>query len=215
LRHSTRQRRTPGTWWQVKPSESTSVREDDHDDASSSLDQPVMSDGEKLVEEALMAEVERALFVASPGKAEPSSYRLALNRPDADAWQKAAEEEMDAHAHNGTWEIVKRNADGLLEHYKARLVANDFSHCPGFDYFETFDPTAKFAAIRAILALSAIEDFHLRSVDISHAFINGELDTKVYMEQPEGFEQGEPITSVCCRRDFMVSSKCPGCGIRS
>ncbi|THH17646.1 hypothetical protein EW146_g3207 [Bondarzewia mesenterica] len=183
LRLSTRQRRTPGTWWQVKPSESTSVREDDHDDASSSLDQPVMSDGEKLVEEALMAEVERALFVASPGKAEPSSYRLALNRPDADAWQKAAEEEMDAHAHNG-------------KHYKARLVANDFSHCPGFDYFETFDPTAKFAAIRAILALSAIEDFHLRSVDISHAFINGELDTKVYMEQPEGFEQGEPITSI-------------------
>ena len=87
---------------------------------------------------------------------------------------------------------MKHNTDGSVERYKARLVAKGFSQRPGFDYFETFAPTAKFAAIRAILALSALEDFHLRSVDISHAFINGDLDTVVYMEQPEGFEQGGP-----------------------
>ncbi|THH12405.1 hypothetical protein EW146_g7733 [Bondarzewia mesenterica] len=37
-----------------------------------------------------------------------------------------------------------------------------------------------------------IEDFNLPSVDISRTFINGELNTKIYMEQPEGFEGGEP-----------------------
>ena len=32
----------------------------------------------------------------------------------------------------------------------------------------------------------------LRSVDISHAFINSEVDTEIYMRQPEGFKQGGP-----------------------
>ncbi|THH15075.1 hypothetical protein EW146_g5347 [Bondarzewia mesenterica] len=80
-------------WWQVKPSESTSVLEDDN--VSSPLDKSVVSDGERLVEGTLTAEVEHALFVASPSKAEPSSYRQALNHPDADEWQKAAQEEME------------------------------------------------------------------------------------------------------------------------
>ena len=164
---------------------------------------------EPIVEDAFLAEVERALFTSGAEKAEPSTYRQAMKRPDADEWQKAAEEEMEAHARNRTWDIVplpegckaigsrwvfkvKHNTDGSVERYKARLVAKGFSQRPGFDYFETFAPTAKFAAIRAILALSALEDFHLRSVDISHAFINGDLDTVVYMEQSEGFEQGGP-----------------------
>jgi hypothetical protein len=44
--------------------------------------------------------------------------------------------------------------------------------------------------IRTILALAAIEDLELRSVDISHAFNNGDIDAEIYMKQPEGFEQG-------------------------
>jgi len=44
--------------------------------------------------------------------------------------------------------------------------------------------------IHTILALAAIEDFELRSVDISHAFTNSDIDAEIYMKQPEGFEQG-------------------------
>ena len=147
-------------------------------------------------------------FVASLGP-EPHSYRQALMRPDAAQWTKAAEEEIEAHSQNGTWELadlpagrraigsrwvfkVKRTADGSIERYKARLVAKGFSQRPGFDFNETFAPTARFSAIRTILALSALEDLHLQSIDISHAFINGDLEEEVFMEQPEGFEQGEP-----------------------
>src|SRR3954447_22077372 len=46
--------------------------------------------------------------------------------------------------------------------------------------------------IRLILALAAIEDLHLRTVDISHAFINGELEEEIYMKQPQGFQEHGP-----------------------
>ena len=69
---------------------------------------------------------------------EPTSFRQSQQHFDADLWQKACEEEMEAHR-LGTWEIVnsppgkhaigsrwfmkvKRNADGSLDHYKARRL---------------------------------------------------------------------------------------------
>ena len=40
--------------------------------------------------------------------------------------------------------------------------------------------------------MAAIEDLHLRSVDVSHAFINSEIDTEVYMAHPCCFVQHGP-----------------------
>ena len=42
------------------------------------------------------------------------------------------------------------------------------------------------------LSLSALEDLELESVDISSAYLNGELKEEVYMRQPEGFEEKTP-----------------------
>ena len=76
-----------------------------------------------------------------------------------------------------------------MEQFKARIVAKGYNQRPGFDYMEIFAPTMRQATIRLILALAAIDDLHLRSVDISHAFINGDIDAEVYMMQPEGFKE--------------------------
>jgi hypothetical protein len=116
---------------------------------------------------------------------------------------------MEAHRQNGTWEIVKlppgkraigsrwfmkvkHNADGSLDRYKARLVAKGYSQRPGFDFKETFAPTVRYSTIRIILAIAALEDLELRSIDISHAYLNGELEEEIFMQQPEGFEVGGP-----------------------
>ena len=129
-----------------------------------------------------------------------------MRRPDWQLWYNAATAEMQAHVNNGTWELVKlpsdrkaigskwvfkvkRNPDGSVERYKARVVAKGFSQRPGIDFFETFAPTTKWAALRAILALAALEDLELESLDISTAYLNGSIDAEVYMKQPEGFEQ--------------------------
>jgi hypothetical protein len=83
---------------------------------------------------------------------------------------------------------VKRNADGSVERFKARLVAKGYSQRPGFDFTETFTPTVRYSAVRTILAIAALEDMHIHSLDISNAYLNGVLEEEVYMQLPEGFE---------------------------
>ncbi|CDO78104.1 hypothetical protein BN946_scf184683.g1 [Trametes cinnabarina] len=95
----------------------------------------------------------------------------------------AAQDEIQSLMENQTFELVqlplgrkaigsswvfrvKRNADGSIERYKGHLITKGFSQRPGFDYNETFAPTPKWALIRAILALAALEDLELESVDI-------------------------------------------------
>jgi len=162
----------------------------------------------------------------SASVAEPTSYKQSQQRPEAQLWHTACEEEMEAHSLNGTWEVVKlppgkraigsrwfmkvkRNADGSLDRYKARLVAKGYSQRPGFDFKETFAPTVRYATIRTVLAIAALEDLELRSVDISHAYLNGTLEEEIYMQQPEGFEVGGP-DHVCRLRKSLYGLKQAG-----
>ena len=91
---------------------------------------------------------------------------------------------------------VKHNQDGSIERFKACLVAKGYSQHPGLDYNESFAPTFRPATLRIIMALAAVEDLELRSVDITSAFTNGDLDEEIYMKQPEGFHIGAP-NQVC------------------
>jgi Reverse transcriptase (RNA-dependent DNA polymerase) len=41
--------------------------------------------------------------------------------------------------------------------------------------------------VRLLLALAALEQWHLQAVDVKTAFLYGKLDEELYMRQPEGF----------------------------
>jgi hypothetical protein len=41
--------------------------------------------------------------------------------------------------------------------------------------------------VRLLLALSALEDWEIEALDVKTAFLYGNLDEELYMEQPEGF----------------------------
>ena len=58
-------------------------------------------------------------------------------------------------------------------------MAKEYNQHPGFKYLEVFTPTICMPTMRTMLALAAIEDQHLWSIDISHAYLNGEIDIPV------------------------------------
>ena len=55
------------------------------------------------------------------------------------------------------------------------------SQRPGFDFKETFAATVHYSTICIVLVWAALEDLELRSVDISHAYLNGTLEEEVYI----------------------------------
>jgi len=55
------------------------------------------------------------------------------------------------------------------------------------DFHQIFSPVVRFESVCLILALAALEGWYLSGLDVRNAYLYGELDEEIYMEQPEGF----------------------------
>jgi hypothetical protein len=140
---------------------------------------------------------------------DPASYSEAMRSADMDQWSEACQYEIDTLAKNSTWELVdlppgrkavkskwvfKLKADGR---YCGHLVAKGFTQIPGVDFDETFSPVARFESLRMLLALAALEDWHIHQMDVKSVFLNSVLDEEIFMEQPQGFITTGSETQVC------------------
>jgi hypothetical protein len=72
-----------------------------------------------------------------------------------------------------------------------------YSQVHGLDYNEVFSPILRLETLRMILSLLTIRNWKGRQVDFTTTFLNGHLDTLVYMEQPPGFEDPHHLDWVC------------------
>jgi hypothetical protein len=82
---------------------------------------------------------------------------------------------------------LKRDANGQIARYKARLVARGYTQEKGVDNHETFAPTVRVISIRTLLALAAYNDWEVERLDEVTAFLEADTEEKIYMRQPEGF----------------------------
>ena len=129
-------------------------------------------------------------------------------------WDTAMQEELRALHSNQTWTLVplhptmnvigsrwvykiKRNADGQVARYKARLVARGFTQQEGIDYLETFSPVIKPTTVRLVLTIVVSYGWTIHQLDVHNAFLNGILQEEVYMAQPLGFVDPALPSHVC------------------
>ena len=158
---------------------------------------------------------------------EPATYKQATMSPQAAYWKAAMEKEYDSLMENHTWTLVppppgrniiqckwvyriKYTSTGTIDKYKAHLVAKGYSQVHGIDYTETFSPVIKHDSVRVLFAIAAVLRMHMRQFDIGTAYLNSDLTTKIYMQQPEGFIHPKHPSHVCALLKSLYGLKQSG-----
>jgi hypothetical protein len=156
---------------------------------------------------------------------DPTTFQETVNSQENSKWMGAMAEEMESLHKNQTWDLVElperkkkigckwvfKKKEAVSEKggekFKARLVAKGYSQQKGVDYEEIFSPVVRHTSIRAILALVAHYDMVLEQMDVKTAFLHGDLEEQIYMEQPEGFSQLGQKHLVCKLKKSLYGLK--------
>lgn len=145
---------------------------------------------------------------------EPKDLSEALSCEQKEKWIDAINDELNSLNHNKTWELVdrptnrstigckwtfklKRDVNGNIVRYKARLVAKGYSQKFGCDYDEIFAPVVRQVTFRTLLSVAAKRNMKVKHLDVKTAFLYGELQETIYMEQPPGFKDQAHGDKVC------------------
>src|SRR6201996_1978584 len=160
-------------------------------------------------------------ILPSPNSVREWQFRDILKFPKEiqEEWKAACHEELEALRRRNVFEvtdlpkgrkIIKNRwvfdikSDGRK---KARLVAKGFSQVEGIDYDKIFSPVVRFETVRMMLALAALKDWHISGLDVKTAFLYGELDEELYMNQPEGFKIPGQQHKVMCLKQAIYGLK--------
>jgi hypothetical protein len=81
----------------------------------------------------------------------------------------------------------KLRPDGAIDKYKARLVSKGYTQKEGEYFFDTYSPVARLTTIRVLLSLATSHGLLVHQMDVKTAFLNGEMEEKIYMTQPNRF----------------------------
>lgn len=138
---------------------------------------------------------------------DPVKFEDLENRVDKAKWYQAMKEEVDCLNENDTWELTnlpkekkaietkwvyktEHDSDGKVVRFKARLVAKGFTQRYGIDYDETYAPVVRYTSVRILMALAARENLKIHQMDAVTAFLQGDITEEIYLEQPQGFNDG-------------------------
>ena len=141
---------------------------------------------------------------------EPKTYKEAMADPHQAAWQLGMNDEFDSLVKNDTWELtslpsgrkalggrwvfkLKRGPKEEIVRHKARWVVRGFEQRAGVDFNETFASVVKPMSYKAIFAMAAALDYEIEQMDVKTAFLYGNIEEDIYIEQPTGFSTGNLV----------------------
>jgi hypothetical protein len=125
------------------------------------------------------------------------TFMQAVSGQDKDKWLEAFEKKVACVQADDMCELVdgpsadranamkgkvfckaKRDALGHVEQFKCRNVGCGYSQHEGIDYFqhEEWAPTGQHATLRVLLVYAVHNMLSIRHIDISTAFLHGELN---------------------------------------
>ena len=140
-------------------------------------------------------------------------------------WNASMGEEKDSLDKNDTWDVVdrpprqgvigckwiykyKEGIPGIEDpRYKSRLLGKGYTQIEGVDFNEIFALVVKHVSIRIILSYVVNFDAELEQMDVKTAFLHGNLDETIYMEQPEGYIKKGDEGKVCLLKKSLYGLK--------
>ncbi|CAI7932470.1 unnamed protein product [Closterium sp. NIES-54] len=144
-------------------------------------------------------------FSENPTIPIPVTVQEALSGPHAAEWRAAMEDECKTFTRNhsfddetpprgvnivgGKWLFRVKQLPNEALVFKARYVAKGFTQQQYFDFFITFSPTSKQPTVRTLLNVAAREDFEIKSMDASSAFLQGQLKELFSWINPKAFRE--------------------------
>ena len=95
-----------------------------------------------------------------------------------------------------------------LHRFRARLVVKGYSQISRQDFDQTFSPVMRLDSLRNLIAITATHDLDMCVLNVKSTCLHGDLDETIYMQQPEGFNNGTP--QVCLLTHLLYGLKQSG-----
>lgn len=121
---------------------------------------------------------------------------------EQELWRIAIDDELNSLNAKMTWKLdqapasqplpthvilkVKRNSDGSVERFKARIVAGGNFQIFGESYMETYALVVSFTAVRIFLYIALEMNMYRAQLDVKTAFLNGNLSEDIWVRSPHG-----------------------------
>lgn len=177
------------------------------------------------VSDHVFSDSHRAFMAAIVTGEVPRSYKEAAQHK---VWRDAISKEVDAFEVTNTWDVTdlppgrkalgnmwlfsnKYDADGNHLLSKARLVVLGNNQIEGDDFNETFAPVAKLTTVRFILKVAATKNWLVHQMDVSNAFLHGDLDEEIYMKLPQGYKTSDPNKVCRLKKSLYGLRQAPRC----
>ena len=87
------------------------------------------------------------------------------------------------------------------------IAIKHYAQEDGFDYMDTFSPVVKITTVQLLLSIAISQQWHIHQLDISNAFLHGDLTEQLYMSQTPGFINSQFPNFVCKLKKSLYGLK--------